>query len=204
MLEIVPLVAVLMLSPGPANLAALALASRHGLRRVGPFLAGVAIGYAGIAAVIAGFGGLLVGELPALRTALQTAGGLFIGYLGWRLIARAGEWADADRGPGLLSGLALQLLNPKFPAVVLTVLSASGTGSPWPAVGALVGMGLVGLGLYATLGAATHRFATSPASRAGCDRIFGLLLIATGCWLALAPFTGMASAPAPPPVQASG
>lgn len=182
MLELLPLAAVLMLSPGPANLATLALAARHGLAGVGPFVFGIAIGYAAVAAAIAWLGGRFLGE-SALGL-LPLAGGLFLGYLGWRLIARAGRWNEADGRPCFLSGLALQLLNPKFPAVVLTVLAANGSGHPWSAVATLVGMGVAGLGLYATLGATSHRFVQRPSGRAWCDRMFGLLLMLTGVWLA--------------------
>lgn len=192
MLEALPLAAVLMLSPGPANLATLALTSRHGLRCVGPFLIGIAVGYVAVAGVIAVVGShYLVGSV-GLQTAVSVAGGVFVAFLGWGLIARAGRWTGAEPSPGLGGGLTLQLLNPKFPAVVLSVLATGEGTNPWPAIATLIAAGVVGLGAYATLGAVAKRLTHRPTSRLWCDRVFGLLLVLTGSWLAATPFLGPA------------
>lgn len=185
LIETLAIVAPLMLSPGPANLAAFAVASRWGLGRAVPLLLGIGVVYALAAALAAVIGPRLIDSSAGWRTVWQVLGGLFIAYLGWRLARRSRSVQPDTIAPGFGSGVVLQLLNPKYPAVVLAVLANRASEPPLVTAGLIAGVGLVGLVLYASIGAATRRLnAEGPAAR-WIDRGFGWLLIGTGVWLVL-------------------
>lgn len=187
MLEVVAVTATLMLSPGPANVAALALSARHGLVRVVPFLLGIALVAGSVALVVASLGPGIVGSesygvAPAV---LQTLGGLFLAWLGTRLVARDSGWAPRLSEPSFASGALLQVLNPKYPAVVLTLMSIESDTPLLGRAGVLILIGNAAMLLYASVGAFAHQRASDRATQRRLDIGFGALMIATGGWLAL-------------------
>ncbi len=183
-----------MLSPGPANLVSLALAARYGGWRVLRFQAGVVTIYTATCVVLGVAAGQVSGDNASLGSVIQIAGGAFIVYLAVGMIRRAmtGPAApqeettprDALKPPTYFSGVVLQCLNPKFPVVVLTILSAS-TGLHVAATCAIiVGCGIAGVLMYSTAGALVHRLATQPRQLRRLDLTAGLLLGAVGVWIA--------------------
>ncbi|QDT67141.1 LysE type translocator [Planctomycetes bacterium MalM25] len=186
MLETLALIAPLMLSPGPANLAAFALGTRHGLTGMLRFLLGVLLVYGFVAFAVGWLSDSLLGRYESWRAVWQTLGGLFVIWLGvkfWRRPASDGSDGPPATGPTLIEGAALQLLNPKYPAVTLTVYSAE-LGAPWWMRATLLTLvGAAGLGLYASAGAATDRLATGSRATRRRDAACGLMLVLVGVWL---------------------
>lgn len=172
-----------MLSPGPANLAAFAVASRWGWGRTVPFLLGIGVTYAFAAGLAAVLGSRVIDSHAGWRTAWQVLGGLYIAYLGWQLARRKPATPSDAPAPGFANGVVLQLLNPKYPAVVLAVLANRPGEPPLITASIITGVGVVGLIAYASLGTATRRLSADNATLRWIDRGFGWLLIATGVWL---------------------
>ncbi|NUO72496.1 MAG: LysE family transporter [Frateuria sp.] len=118
-------------TPGPNNLVVLHEAGRGGMRAAAPAIGGIVLGgLTLLAAVATGTGGLLTRH-AGLRTALGVAGGLYMGWLGLRLLQAGTRGATSRIGAALPTGMlglfGFQFLNPKGWAMVLTVVAA------WPA-----------------------------------------------------------------------
>lgn len=186
MLETLALVAPLMLSPGPANLAAFALGTRHRLTGTLRFLGGVLLVYGLVAFGVGWLSDSLLGRYESWRAAWQTLGGLFVIWLGvkfWRRPASNDSDDPPPAGPTLIEGATLQLLNPKYPAVTLAVYGAE-LGAPWWMRATLLTLvGAAGLWLYAAAGAATDRLAGGPRLARRRDAACGLMLVLVGVWL---------------------
>ncbi|MEO0529701.1 MAG: LysE family transporter [Planctomycetota bacterium] len=184
LIETLAIVAPLMFSPGPANLAAFAMALRSGFAPSVPFLVGIATIYAAMAGLAAAVGSQLIGPGTSLQTAWQVLGGLFIAYLGWRLTLTMRIGSVLVVAPGYGNGVVLQLLNPKYPTVVLAVLANRANEPPFATATIIAGVGLIGLVVYASLGTTTRHWGRSEVKGHRIDRAFGWLLVATGFWLA--------------------
>lgn len=103
------------ITPGPVNLVALSSGARHGLRGTLAHVTGATTGFT-LLLVLIGLGlyELLI-RWPLLTTGIRVAGGLYLVYLAWKLASDRGQ-LQADRTsphPTLLSGAAMQWLNPK-------------------------------------------------------------------------------------------
>jgi len=175
----------LMLSPGPANLVSLVLASRCGFWSLLTFQAGIVLVCASTCLVL-GAGAAQIGDsftVPAIG--IQLAGGAFIVYLGVRLMIPAKQEGaqTPPTSPTMFNGILLQCLNPKFPVVVLTLLSARASESALVTCSIIIGCGIAGMLLYSTAGAIVHRFAAQQRRYRTLDIISGLLLCATGLWI---------------------
>ena len=120
--------------------------------------------------------------------ALQVAGGIFIIYLGYSLASRPAQGESTLPAPNILSGMLLQLLNPKYPAVVLAVCAARPSQHIAVTVAAIVGVGAIGLLCYGTLGATFRSLFTADKYLRTADVVFGVLLALVGLWIAAQPF----------------
>jgi len=103
------------ITPGPVNLVALGSGARHGLRASLAHITGATAGFTVLLVLI----GLGLYEVllrwPLLTGAIRIAGVLYLLYLAWKLASDNGRLsAQANtRAPSLLSGAAMQWLNPK-------------------------------------------------------------------------------------------
>jgi threonine/homoserine/homoserine lactone efflux protein len=116
---------VMSITPGPNNVMLTASGANYGFRRTVPHLLGVTIGHtAQTVAVCAGLGAIFL-RWPALQTALQWIGAIYLVYMGWRLLG-SGDPRNAATGARPISffeAAAFQLLNPKAWVMSLTAAS---------------------------------------------------------------------------------
>lgn len=183
MIESFVIVLPLMLSPGPANLVSLALASRFGFSRILPFQFGILVIYAIEAVVLGSLAGHITGRFPFATVALQFLGGLFIAYLGIRLACRERPQRSSVESPKFVSGVVLQILNPKYPVVVLTVFADQADGSLLGISSIIVLVGGVGLLLYSSAGSLVRNLLPTSKYNRAVDMLFGSLLVAVGVWV---------------------
>jgi threonine/homoserine/homoserine lactone efflux protein len=178
-----------MLSPGPANLVSLLLSSRYGSREIALFQCGILFVYAvfafGMAVTAAQLGDLF----KSSAVFVQIVGGAFIIYLGIRLILTPEKTGESDRAPTFKSGALLQIFNPKFPPVVLTILATRSDTNSLTTAGIIVTVGAIGLILYSCVGSLIHRLASVDRNLRSLNIVFGLLLCAVGAWIAIGAVT---------------
>lgn len=125
LLTLIPVVALLLGSPGPAPLALAAVGASFGISRGLPFLIGILSGLA--VAIIGAAVGLsaLFSTYPSAKISLQIAGSIYILYVAFK-IAFAPVINDAntkEKIPTFLDGFILNLLNPKAYAAFLAIFS---------------------------------------------------------------------------------
>ncbi|PTW61310.1 threonine/homoserine/homoserine lactone efflux protein [Breoghania corrubedonensis] len=113
-------------TPGPANMALVALSGTHGIARTVPFFLGTLAGFA-MTYWLAALGLLaLVAGLPLVWGALKIACIAYILYLAW-LVATAGpatpDVTSARAAPGFLRGFWIHPLNPKAYAMQVAAIS---------------------------------------------------------------------------------
>ena len=105
----------LLITPGPGVMSLAGVGAAFGTRPGLAYMSGLCLGTNLVAvAVVAGYAALLLAT-PYIRTALMA---LSFGYLFWLAlkIAFAGRklaFIQADRPPGLVGGVTLQIINPK-------------------------------------------------------------------------------------------
>ncbi len=111
-------------TPGPNNIMMLSAAATHGLRRTLPQLAGVAIGFGLMVALVACGLGVPLAQSPMLQRLMRIAGAVWLFWLAWRIAT-----APVIGGPPVArllsfwSACAFQWINPKgwIMAVAATV-----------------------------------------------------------------------------------
>ncbi len=188
--------AVLAITPGPANVFAVATGMQRGKAAA---LAGVA----GMTSatlvwfVAAALGlGALIAAFPGVFHWVAIGGGLYVAWLGakalwraWRGDVLAIETVTASRGKrGAFSGafwdgFAVQIANPKavlfFTAVLPPFLDIARPMAPQLAMfgAATIGFDLIAMNAYGLGGAALARFMNEPRFRRGFEAFVGVLLL---------------------------
>jgi threonine/homoserine/homoserine lactone efflux protein len=115
------------ITPGGANMLAVASGVRFGLRRSIGLLTGMASGMALLSASAAAGMGALLTARPEIQTLMQVVGSAYLLWLAWQIGSSGRPKARSDvdplpLGPG--AGLLLLWLNPKAWAVSLGAASA--------------------------------------------------------------------------------
>ena len=121
----------LLITPGPGVLTTAGIGSSYGYRAGARFLVGLCIGTnLTVLAVVTGIAAALL-AVPVLRTVLLLASAAYLVYLAFRVAfsgSRVG-FIRPDNPPGIMTGITLQLVNPKAYAVNTALFS----GFPfWP------------------------------------------------------------------------
>lgn len=179
------------MSPGPSLAVVLREASRGGLRGgISCALAhGVGVGLYALATV-AGLALLLV-AWPALATALQAGGAVYLLWLGWRAWLSSGAASRAliaepvSVWRAATNGLMIAVLNPKLALFMLALFSQFLPSEPSPGSAALLVLtaGLTDAAWYSLVAiAAGHPTLGSVLARrgAGTERLIALLLAGLG------------------------
>ncbi len=173
-------------TPGPNNILVTASAARNGVRATVPMIAGIAIGFALMLAVVgAGVSGVLA-AVPAISATLRWVAFAWLLWMAWHIaVAPPPGVAEARPPAGFWSMAAFQWVNPKAWLVAL------GTVSAWIApadamlpqlvtiavVFALVSIPCVGA--WAVIGAAAGRLLRSPARLRAFNVAMAALLVAS-------------------------
>ncbi len=115
----------LIITPGPGVLSLAGVGSAFGRAPGLRYFLGLFLGHNLVAiATVSGLAALIIAD-PRIRTALFVASTAYLLYLAFR-IATAGNriaFIEAARPPGVLGGLALQVINPKAYAVNAAIFS---------------------------------------------------------------------------------
>ncbi len=175
------IVAIAFVTPGPNNLAVLAAASRGGFTGAAATAAGVVAGTVALVVVSWAGAGLVFEGIPAARSGLAVAGGLYFAWLGVQLF-RSNEVAEDGSAPRPLSFAAmflLQFVNPKAWLLVLAV-TATAHGSVANLavlVSIMSAISVVCLSLWAAMGRIIGVLFSGNAARRWVDRILGASLV---------------------------
>ncbi len=192
--------AVLLVIPGPTILTVISYSIAYGRRANAPLAAAVALGdSAALALSLLGVGALLAAS-AAWFSALKAAGGLYLLYLGARLLrggAPAGGPASGPAAPHPLWRLfantwLVTALNPKgivFFVAFLPQFVAAGADvnrQLWLLAATFVVLATINATLYAVFAASAQRLLSSANARRRFDLAGGALLSAAGIWTLLA------------------
>lgn len=116
--------AVMVGSPGPANMAFLASGAAVGYRRTVPFIIGAISGFMVLIVALAAGLGEALERLPALALAMKIASSVYILYLAYKIAtAPVTDVGTAKPAVGFWPGTVVHPLNPKAWAMQLTALS---------------------------------------------------------------------------------
>lgn len=125
MLSFVAAAFLLIITPGPGVMSTAGMGAAYGFRAGTRYVLGLYLGQmVVIAAVVSGLAALMLAN-PLIRTLLLGASTAYLLYLAAR-IAFAGarvRFIEAQRPPGVLTGLLLQPINPKAYVVNTTLFS---------------------------------------------------------------------------------
>ncbi len=113
-------------TPGPNNIMAMTNASKDGLKRSLPFLAGIMTGFIVVMAACAALTSLLYEFIPAIKPVMLCIGAIYILYLAWTV------WRDKPhkgkngitQANSFLSGMLLQFVNVKIILYGITAMSS--------------------------------------------------------------------------------
>ena len=187
--------AVVLAIPGPTILLVLSYAIAHGRKATLPLVAGVALGDSiAITLSLVGLGTLLATS-AFWFTMIKWMGGLYLIYLGIRLIggARPMQLMAPDRlqaSPRKLfaNAFIVTALNPKsivfFIALLPQFISAAHPAAPqlWILGVTFVVLAIIGATSYALFAASIRRFLASPRAQKAYSYVGGGLLCSAGIW----------------------
>ncbi len=191
--------AVLLVIPGPTILTVISYSLAQGPRARLPLAAAVALGDStALALSLLGLGALLATS-ALWFTAIKTVGGLYLIYLGLRLLrsgVAAGELPAAvapdSRWRLFANTWLVTALNPKgmvfFAAFLPQFITPDAPIAPqlWILAITFVAMAIVNATLYAVFAAAARRLLSSPRARRRFNLTGGSLLAMAGVWALLA------------------
>lgn len=192
--------AVLLVLPGPTILTVISYSVAHGRRANVPLVAAVALGDStALLLSLLGLGALLATS-AVWFTVVKLAGGLYLLFLGIRLLragATAAVEAEAQAAPGSMVRLfantyLVTALNPKgiifFVAFLPQFLSPDHPAAPqlWALAATFVLMACINATLYAVFASAARRLLASDAAQRRFNLVGGSLLSGAGLWALLA------------------
>lgn len=113
------------LTPGPNNMLLMTTAADVGFARTVPAMAGVTLGFALMAAILALGPGLALEAYPAVHHTLKIVGTLYLLWLAWQVATATGGGGTADSRPFTFwRAILFQWFNPKGWAAILGALTA--------------------------------------------------------------------------------
>lgn len=180
------------ISPGPVNIVALGAGARHGLAASLRHVSGATLGFT-LLLLLTGLGLYEALERwPQLVAGVRWAGIAFLLYLAWKLAADDGTLsfdAAGAHGPSLLTGAAMQWLNPKAWLAAVSGMGAfaaeAGTHVVWEFAAIYFVVCWLSIFCWAWAGAALRGWLGKPARVRLFNRAMALLLAACAAWLLL-------------------
>ena len=180
-------VAVATATPGGATTLATASGASFGYRRSLPYIGGIALGLASMAASSAAGLGSLMTAFPSIQIAMKTAGSIYLFWLAWR-IAHSGSphrQTNTAKPIGLLGGAWLLWHNPKGWAMTLSASASFATLAEGPLqLGTLLGVtfgiaAIISLSLWCIAGLALARLFHTESQWRLFNLALALLLVAS-------------------------
>lgn len=112
-------------SPGPNNILLLSTASRYGVRKNMPFMAGIWTGALLVMSLCGLLGQTLITIIPGIQPVMKAIGGAYLLYLAWNTYKRQPpNAAEEQQLPTYLMGFCLQLVNAKMIIHGITMFSS--------------------------------------------------------------------------------
>ena len=196
---------VLLVIPGPTILTVISYSLTHGRRANVALVAGVALGDStALLLSLVGLGAVLAAS-AALFTAVKWAGGLYLIYLGVKMLRGAAIALPAQgqapavlesHGRVFLNTWLVTALNPKGIIFFIAFLpqflrpGADVTAQLWVFAITFVVLATVNAALYAIFAGSARRFLSTPRALRGFNVAGGTLLTAAGVWALLARRSG--------------
>lgn len=191
--------AILLVIPGPTILTVISYSISHGPRANAPLVAAVALGDStALALSLLGLGALLATS-AFWFTVVKWVGGLYLLYLGLRLLAAGGALPalhaaapPASRARLFANTYLVTALNPKgivfFVAFLPQFISpaADVARQLWILAITFVALATLNAALYALFAASARRLLAAPRAQRGFNIAGGTLLSAAGVWALLA------------------
>lgn len=178
-------------SPGPNNIMATASGASQGLRKSLPFLLGITAGFLLVMLVSAFFDRFLAEAIQGVEVYLKWLGFAYMVWLAISFFLPKGKKTGANPSFSPLSGLLLQLVNPK---VILYGLSlwglmpreiSSSLANTLLASGALTVIGFSSVLLWCTAGSVLMGFLADRRRHMAFDILMALLLLASAIVLVI-------------------
>ncbi|ETW13659.1 lysine exporter protein LysE/YggA [Roseivivax marinus] len=173
------------ITPGPNNLMLMASGANFGVWRTLPHMAGIAIGFPTMCALV-GLGVMRLFDLwPPAETILRVASALFLVYLAWRIATAKPARADAAKGRPLrfIEAAAFQWVNPKAWSMALSAVSLYAPGRDLAAIawvaGVYVAVSVISTGAWTVAGTWIGRLLQEPRRLRVFNVTMAVLLLAT-------------------------
>jgi threonine/homoserine/homoserine lactone efflux protein len=187
--------AVLLVIPGPTILTVISYSVAHGRGANAALVAAVALGDStALALSLLGLGTLLAAS-AVWFTIIKTAGGLYLLYLGVRMLMAGGASPTLSTAPEstarwrlFANTYAVTALNPKGIVFFVALLpqfinpAASPSGQLWTLAITFVVLATINATLYAVFAAAARRALASPRASRRFNIVGGSLLSVAGIW----------------------
>ena len=199
--------AILLVIPGPTILTVISYSLTHGRRANVALVAGVALGDStALVLSLVGLGAVLAAS-AVMFTAVKWAGGLYLIYLGARMLRGGavalpaqsqGARALESHGRVFVNTWLVTALNPKgiifFIAFLPQFLRPAAEVAPqlWVFAITFVVLATLNASLYAVFAASARRFLSTPRALRGFNLAGGSLLTAAGVWALFARRNGAA------------
>lgn len=156
------------ITPGPNNLMLMASGANFGFWRSLPHMAGIALGFPAMVALV-GLGIIQVFEMwPPAQTVLRVLSAAFLFWLAWKIAnaAAPGQGAATGRPLSFVQAAAFQWVNPKAWSMALSATTLYAPGGDPGAVllvaGVYVAVSLVSTTCWTALGLPIRRWLTDP------------------------------------------
>ncbi|MBV8970893.1 MAG: LysE family translocator [Sphingomonadaceae bacterium] len=175
------------ITPGPNNLMLLASGINFGFRRTLPHMAGVALGFTVMVAIVGAATASVTALVPGLLGIVKWVSVAYLLYLAWKIATAPlpdAQGRGRARPMTFLAAAAFQWVNPKAWTMALTAATAYLPAHDRSA--AVVAMALVfgavnlpSVGLWAVLGTSLRRFLADPVRLRWFNVAAALTLVAT-------------------------
>ena len=187
--NLIPLITYVLIStftPGPSNISSASVALLNGYRNSLKYQAGLALGVFGVMFIAGWISTALLGIFPALEPVLRYVGAGYILYLAYGILRASYTITQQNvKILGFISGLALQVLNPKLIVYAFTLFSTflASLSNNWPplvlASGLLAAISFIATSTWALFGSAVNTYLKNPKLRLTVNILLALSLVYT-------------------------
>jgi threonine/homoserine/homoserine lactone efflux protein len=183
------------ITPGPVNIVALGAGARYGLRASLRHVTGATVGFA-LLLLLIGLGlRELLAQWPSFTRGIEWAGVAFLLYVAYKLAVDDGRidpptsGPGSARGPSLMTGAAMQWLNPKAWLASIAGMGAYAASGEkalvWQFAAIYFVVCYASIACWAWAGASLRQALREPARVRFVNRTMALLLAASALWLLL-------------------
>mgnify|MGYP001373929633 CR=1 FL=1 len=176
-------------SPGPNNVMCASVSSRYGALKSIPFIVGLNTPNL-IYSIATGFGlGVIITEYPSTVEILKYAGGVYIFYLGWKILKSHVKTKSKNKDIRFIDGFIVSALNAKSVTVIMLMysqfihVSTNRVMLVFTLSAAFVLLCIIGHVGWATIGQMSSKFLLSSKAIKVQNYIFSSLLFVTGIWI---------------------